>query len=319
LVTTRAQAVAGVISGVQLDFCLSRQSAAPRLLPGGVMSAKTEQHTVTLRSGDVVPALGLGTWRMGESPRRRTKEIAAVRLAIDLGMSVIDTAEMYGDGATERLVGEAIRGRRKEVFLVSKVLPNHARRDLTFAACAASLDRLGTDYLDLYLLHWRGRTPLREMVDAFTQLVENGKIRYWGVSNFDLADMKELVAIPGGSAVACNQVLYNLSRRGIELDLLPWCRRHRIPVMAYSPIEQARLLTHEVVKRVAATHNATAAQLCLRWVLRQEGVLAIPKAGTPEHVREDYDALQLQLTKEDLRELDEAFPPPGEPKPLEII
>jgi diketogulonate reductase-like aldo/keto reductase len=283
------------------------------------MSVATEEHTVTFPSGDVVPALGLGTWHMGENPRRRAEEIAALQLALDLGMTVIDTAEMYGDGATERLVGEAIQGRRKEAFLVSKVLPTHAKYDLTLVACAASLGRLRTDHLDLYLLHWRGPTPLRETVDAFTHLVETRQIRQWGVSNFDVSDMKELLATPGGSAVSCNQVLYNLSRRGIEFDLLPWCRNHGIPVMAYSPIEQARLLANKVVKRVAGRHNATPAQLCLAWVLRQEGVIAIPKAGTPEHVREDYDALEIKLTKEDLRELDEAFPPPREPQPLEMI
>jgi diketogulonate reductase-like aldo/keto reductase len=256
---------------------------------------------------------------MGENPRRRAEEIAALHLALDLGMTVIDTAEMYGDGATERLVGEAIQGRRREAFLVSKVLPTHAKYDLTLVACAASLGRLRTDHLDLYLLHWRGPTPLRETVDAFTHLVETRQIRQWGVSNFDVSDMKELLATPGGSAVSCNQVLYNLSRRGIEFDLLPWCRNHGIPIMAYSPIEQARLLANKVVKRVAGRHNATPAQLCLAWVLRQEGVIAIPKAGTPEHVREDYDALEIKLTKEDLRELDEAFPPPREPQPLEMI
>ena len=283
------------------------------------MSVPTDRHTVTFPSGNVVPVLGLGTWRMGESARRRADEIAAVRLALDLGMAVIDTAEMYADGATESLVGEATQGRRKDVFLVSKVLPEHASRKRTLAACDASLERLRTDYLDLYLLHWRGSTPLRETVAAFTELVENGKIRRWGVSNFDVDDMKELLATPGGSAVSCNQVLYNLTRRGIELDLLPWCRDHRIPIMAYSPIEQARLLSKKIVKRVAGRHGATPAQVCLAWVLRQKSVIAIPKAGTPEHVREDYDALELELTKADLRELDEAFPAPTEPQPLEMI
>lgn len=281
--------------------------------------AKTERHSVTFASGDVVPALGLGTWYLGENPNRRPQEIAALRLAVDLGMTVIDTAEMYGDGAAERLVGEAIHGRRNEVFLVSKVLPSHSTRELTLAACAASLGRLRTDHLDVYLLHWRGSTPLSETVDAFTHLVETGQIRQWGVSNFDMNDMKELLSTRGGSAVSCNQVLYNLSRRGIEFDLLPWCRDHGIPIMAYSPIEQARLLAHKTVRRVAGRHNATPAQLCLAWVLRQEGVIAIPKAGSPEHVREDYDAPEIKLTPEDLHELDEAFPPPREPQPLEMI
>lgn len=282
------------------------------------MAVATERHTVAFPSGDVVPALGVGTWHMGEIPQRRAGEIAALRLAIELGMTVVDTAEMYGDGASELLVGEAIEGRRRDVFLVTKVLPSHAKRDLTIAACAASRGRLRTDYLDIYLLHWRGPTPLRETVDAFSQLVADGRIRHWGVSNFDLSDMQDLLATPGGSAVSCNQVLYNLSRRGIEHDLLPWCRRHDIPIMAYSPIEQARLLANKVVKRVAGRHHATPAQLCLAWVIRQEGVIAIPKAGTPEHVRENHDALELRLTEDDLRELDAAFPPPRGPRPLEM-
>jgi diketogulonate reductase-like aldo/keto reductase len=283
------------------------------------MAVATERHAVTFASGDVVPALGLGTWHLGENPKRRSQEIAALRLGLDLGMTVIDTAELYGDGATERLVGEAIHGRRHEVFLVSKVLPSHSTLESTLAACAASLGRLRTDHLDLYLLHWRGSTPLRETVDAFRHLVATGQIRHWGVSNFDMNDMKELLSTPGGSAVSCNQVLYNLSRRGIEFDLLPWCRNHGIPIMAYSPIEQARLLASQTVRRVAGRHNATPAQLCLAWVLRQEGVIAIPKAGSPEHVREDYDALEITLTAGDLHELDKAFPPPGEPQPLETI
>ena len=283
------------------------------------MSVTSESHTVALPSGDVVPALGVGTWRMGESKRRRAEEIAALRLALDLGMTVIDTAEMYAEGAAETLVGEAIHGRRDDAFLVSKVLPENASREGTLAACAASLRRLRTDYLDLYLLHWRGPTRLHETVEALMHLVEEGHIRQWGVSNFDMSDMKELLDTPGGSAVSCNQVLYNLSRRGIELDLLPWCRDRHIPIMAYSPIEQARLLSHEVVKRVAAKHDATPAQLCLAWVLRHKGVVAIPKAGTPEHVREDHGALELELTDDDVRELDAAFPRPRQPRPLEML
>lgn len=283
------------------------------------MSVSAQQQSVTLPRGHRVPALGLGTWTMGEDTRKRDDEIAALRLGLDLGMTVIDTAEMYGDGATERLVGAAIAGRRDRVFLVSKVLPSHARRTQTLAACAASLERLGTDYLDLYLLHWRERTPLHETIEAFTQLVEEGRIRRWGVSNFALSDMEELLAAPGGAAVSCNQVLYNLSRRGIEYDLLPWCRDRGVPIMAYSPIEQARLLRRKVVRHVAVRHEATAAQVCLAWVLRQPGVIAIPKAGSPEHVRDNHGALALRLTDEDHRELDEAFPPPREPQPLEMI
>lgn len=283
------------------------------------MSVFAQGQIATFPSGDAVPALGLGTWRMGETSNRHADEIAAIRLGIELGMTVIDTAEMYGDGATEDLVGEAIAGRRREVFLVSKVLPSHATRVQLLAACAASLQRLGTDHLDLYLLHWREDTPLRETVDAFSQLVDDGKIRRWGVSNFELADMEELLRTPGGSAVSCNQVLYNLSRRGIEFDLLPWCRERGIPIMAYSPIEQAKLLKRKVVKTIALRHEATPAQVCLAWVLRQQDVIAIPKAGTPEHVRENHGAVTLKLTEDDLRELDEAFPPPQGHQPLEMI
>jgi len=256
---------------------------------------------------------------MGESARKHDEEIAAIRLGLDLGMTVVDTAEMYGDGVTEQLVGEAIAKRRDEVFLVSKVLPSHARREQTIAACDASLERLGTDHLDLYLLHWRGRTALRETVDAFTQLVSEGKIRRWGVSNFELSDMEELVGTPGGSAVSCNQVLYNLRRRGIEFDLLPWCQERGIPVMAYSPVEQGELLRNQAVKRTAAKVDATPAQLCLAWVLRQPSVIAIPKAGTREHVRENHGSLGIRLSDSELRELDEAFPPPREAQPLEML
>jgi diketogulonate reductase-like aldo/keto reductase len=290
------------------------------LLPSASMSVETKQQQVSFPSGAIVPALGLGTWKMAESKRRRADEIAALRLGLDLGLTVIDTAEMYANGAAESLVGEALEGReRRDVFLVSKVLPSHAKRKATLAACGASLARLRTDYLDLYLLHWRGDTPLRETVDAFTQLVDEGKIRQWGVSNFDVADLDELMDTPGGASVACNQVLYNLSRRGIEIDLLPWCRHHGIPVMAYSPIEQGDLLSHAAVERVAVRHDATPVQICLAWVLRQRGVIAIPKAGTPSHVREDAGALHLALTAADVRELDEAFPPPRESRPLEMI
>jgi diketogulonate reductase-like aldo/keto reductase len=277
------------------------------------------RQIATFPSGDAVPALGLGTWRMGEVAQQRSDEIAALRLGVELGMTVIDTAEMYGDGATEELVGEAIEGHREDVFLVSKVLPSHAKRAQTVAACAASLERLGTDYLDLYLLHWREDTPLRETVDAFTQLVEEGKVRRWGVSNFELSDMEELLRTPGGSAVSCNQVLYNLGRRGIEFDLMPWCRERGIPIIAYSPIEQAKLLKRKVVKTIALRHGATPAQVCLAWVLRQQDVIAIPKAGTPEHVRENHGAVALKLTDDDLHQLDEAFPPPRRHHALEVL
>lgn len=276
-------------------------------------------RTIALPSGEEIPALGQGTWHIGEDARRRHEEIAALRLGLDLGMSMIDTAEMYGDGASEELVGEAIAGRRDEVFLVSKVLPSHATRRGTIIACERSLRRLGTDRLDLYLLHWRGPTPLEETLEAFDALVRTGRIRTWGVSNFDVSDMEELVGIPGGPAVQTDQVLYNLQRRGIEWDLLPWCRARRIPIVAYSPIEQGRLLEHPTLRRVAHRHGVTPAQAALAWVLSRDGVCAIPKAGTPEHVRENRAALDIRLTKEDFTALDHAFPPPDGPRPLEMI
>jgi diketogulonate reductase-like aldo/keto reductase len=282
------------------------------------MSAATVR-TIKLPSGEAMPVLGQGTWGMAEDTRRRADEIAALRLGLDLGMTLIDTAEMYADGAAEKLVAEAIAGRRDEVFLVSKVLPNNASRRGTIAACERSLRRLGTDRLDLYLLHWRGPIPLEETLDAFAALVRTGKIRHWGVSNFDVSDMEELVDLPGGTAVATNQVLYNLTRRGIEYDLLPWCRERGLPIMAYSPIEQGRLLGHRELQGVAARHGATPAQVALAWVLRQDGVNAIPRAGTPAHVRENRAALDLRLTEQDLAALDRAFPPPTGPRPLEML
>ena len=276
-------------------------------------------QTVTLPSGEVVPALGQGTWGMGDDPRRRDAEVAALRLGLDLGLTLIDAAEMYADGAAEEVVGEAIAGRRDEVFLVSKVLPQNASRRGTIAACERSLRRLGTDRLDLYLLHWRGRTPLAETIDAFATLQREGKIRRWGVSNLDPADMRELVRAAGGAAVATDQVLYNLTRRGIEFDLLPWCRERGIPVMAYSPIEQGRMLAHPALRAIAERRDATPAQVALAWLLRQEGVIAIPKASDAEHVRENHAALTLHLTAEDITDLDRAFPPPTRPQPLEML
>ena len=275
--------------------------------------------TTTLPSGEAIPVLGLGTWHMAEQRRRRDDEVAALRVGLDLGMTLVDTAEMYADGAAEELVAEAIEGRRDEVFLVSKVLPSHSGRQATVRACEASLRRLGTDHLDLYLLHWRGSTPLAETVDAFAGLVDDGKIRHWGVSNFDLSDMEELADLPDGTAVATDQVVYSLVRRGIEQDLLPWCADGGIPVMAYSPVDQGRLLRHEAVRAVAGRHEATPAQVCLAWVLRHDGVTTIPKAGTPDHVRDNRAALDLELTEEDLAELDRAFPPPAERQPLEVL
>ncbi|MFP3921101.1 MAG: aldo/keto reductase [Dichotomicrobium sp.] len=276
-------------------------------------------RTLKLPSGEAIPVLGQGTWFMGDDRRRRNDEIAALRLGIDLGMGLIDTAEMYGGGASEDLVGEAIAGRRDAVFLVSKVLPSNATREGVIAACERSLRRLGTDRLDLYLLHWRGGTPLAETLEGFAALTEAGKIRHWGVSNFDLSDMEELVGLPGGSAVQTNQVLYNLTRRGIEWDLLPWSRERGLPIMAYSPIEQGRLLGNSGLQSVAGRHGATAAQMALAWLLRHDGVFAIPKAGTPRHVEQNRAALDLRLTEADLDALDQVFPPPTGKQPLAIL
>jgi diketogulonate reductase-like aldo/keto reductase len=257
---------------------------------------------------------------MAEQPRRRKDEIAALRTGLDLGLTLIDTAEMYADGKSEELVAEAIAGRREQVFLVTKVLPTHATRRGTVAACERSIRRLKTDRIDLYLLHWRGDTPLEETVEAFETLVRSGTIRYWGVSNFDIDDMEELIALRGAATVATDQVLYNLRRRGVEHDLLPWCRLHRLPIMAYSPIDEGRLIRRQrVLNAVARRHGVTPAQTALTWVLRQPGVIAIPKAGTPDHVRENRAALDVRLAREDLAELDTAFPPPAEPVPLEVI
>jgi diketogulonate reductase-like aldo/keto reductase len=256
---------------------------------------------------------------MAEDAEHHKAEVAALRLGIELGMTLIDTAEMYADGGAEALVGEAIAGRRDELFLVSKVLPENTTRLGTVAACERSLQRLGTDRLDLYLLHWRGNVPLEETLDAFAALVSDGKIRHWGVSNFDVVDMIELRGVIGGADVAVDEVLYNLMRRGIEYELMPWCRKRGIPIIAYSPIEQGRLLGHRELKSVAARHNAKPAQVALAWLLRQDGVVAIPKAAKLVHVRENYAALELRLTRQDLAELDRAFPPPTEALPLAML
>jgi diketogulonate reductase-like aldo/keto reductase len=256
---------------------------------------------------------------MAEDARRRSEEVAALRFGFDLGMTLIDTAEMYANGEAEALVGEAIVGCRDELFVISKVLPENATKAGTLIACANSLRRLGTDRLDLYLLHWRGNVPLEETLEAFAALVEAGKIRYWGVSNFDIADMIELWRLTGGADVATDEVLYNLTRRGIEYDLMPWCHKRGIPIIAYSPTEQGRLLGHRELKRLAARHHATPAQIALAWLLRQDGVIAIPKAATVAHVRENRAALELRLTRQDLAVLDDAFPSPTEAVPLEML
>ena len=283
------------------------------------MLTATAIRTTRLPSGEAVPVLGQGTWGMAEGKHPREDEVRSLRLGLDLGMTLIDTAEMYADGGAEELVGEAIAGRRDEVFLVSKVLPVNATRRGTVAACARSLRRLGTSWLDLYLLHWRGAVPLENTLQGFMDLAEAGKIRHWGVSNFDTSDMEELIALPYGRDVATDQVLYNLTRRGIEYDLLPWCSQHRIPIMAYSPIEQGKMLDHPELRRVAAHHRATPAQIALAWLLRRDGIIAIPRAGEIKHVRENRAALEVRLTKHDLAELDRAFPPPKRKRPLEMI
>ncbi len=275
--------------------------------------------TLKLPAGERVPILGQGTWYMGEDYDARRDEVAALRLGMDLGMTLIDTAEMYAAGGAEEVVAEAIAGRRDEVFLVSKVLPSNASRRGTIEACERSLKRLKTDRIDLYLLHWRGRFPLAETLEAFDTLVKAGKIRHWGVSNFDTSDMEELVRLRGGAAVATNQVLYNLTRRGIEYDLLPWQRQRRIPTMAYSPIEQGRMLHHAALKQVASRHGATAAQVALAWLLRQGDMMVIPKAGRLEHVRQNRAAVDLQLTVQDLADLNAAFRPPTRKMPLEML
>lgn len=274
-------------------------------------------------AGTQVPAIGLGTWHLGDDADARAEEIRALRAGLDAGLRVIDTAEMYGEGRSETLVGEAIGGRRDDVVLVSKVYPWNASRRGTLEACQASLRRLGTDHLDLYLLHWRGEHPLAETVAAMDQLVADGAIGAWGVSNFDAGDMRELWSVPGGHACATDQVLYNLTRRGPEVDLLPLLREREVPTMAYSPIEQARLLApgagRDALDEVAARHEATAAQIALAWVIRDGDVLAIPRSGSVEHTRENAGALGVTLTGQDLAELDAAFPAPDHPVPLETL
>jgi diketogulonate reductase-like aldo/keto reductase len=271
----------------------------------------TEQlRYVRLRSGERVPALGQGTWHMGENRRHAAEEEAALRLGIELGMRLIDTAEMYGSGGAEEVIAQAARGVRDSLFIVSKVFPHNASRSGIVAACERSLKRLATDRIDLYLLHWRGSIPLAETLEGFLRLQADGKIRYYGVSNFDRADMAEWAALKDGDSVAADQVLYNLSRRGPECDLLPWCREHRVAVMAYTPLGQGHVLGNRSLGGVARRRGATAAQIALAWLLRQESMIVIPKASRSEHVRENRRALDITLTEEDLAELDGAFPPP---------
>jgi diketogulonate reductase-like aldo/keto reductase len=275
--------------------------------------------TVRLPCGDMVPALGQGTWGMGEDPALHAAEIASLRAGLDLGLRLVDTAEMYGDGRTERLVGEAIAGRRDEVFLVSKVYPHNASRAGMQRACADSLRRLQTDRIDVYLLHWSGSVPLEETLDAFERLQRGGQIRAWGVSNLDTADMEELWSLPGGPAVQTNQVLYNLGRRGIEWELLPWLRKRGVPVMAYSPIEQGRLTRHRGLAGFARRHGMSPAQAALAWLLAKDDVIAIPKTASRSRLAENVGALAHPLDAAALAELDRIFPPPHQRVPLEML
>ncbi|TIT17731.1 MAG: aldo/keto reductase [Mesorhizobium sp.] len=276
-------------------------------------------RTTTLPCGEAVPVLGQGTWKMGEDARRRADEANALKLGLDLGMTLIDTAEMYASGGAEEVVAEAIAGRRDEVFVVSKVLPSNASRAGVKRACENSLRHLATDRIDLYLLHWPGSVPLMETAEAFEALKAAGKIRYWGVSNFDTDEMEELVRLPAGGNVQTNQVLYNLSQRGVEFDLTPWSRQRGMPLMAYSPVDQGVLARNARLDAIAARHSATPAQIALAWVMAQEGVIAIPKASRPEHVRQNVAALDIELTSEDFADLDRAFPPPRRKSGLAMI
>ena len=282
------------------------------------MAASVSIPTTRLPSGASMPVFGLGTWRMGESARMRAAEVKALRQGIDRGVTLIDTAEMYGDGEAESIVADAVGDRRDDMFIVSKVLPNNASRRGTVAACERSLKRLKTDRIDLYLLHWRGSYPLADTVAAFEELRAAGKIRGWGVSNLDHDDMHELWGVSHGRHCQTDQVLYNLTRRGIEFDLLPFCRKHEMPVMAYSPLEQGRMLGHKVLAEIATQHDATPAQVALAWLLRQN-VIVIPKATSTAHVDENLGALQLKLTTTDVATLDRAFPAPTEQQPLDML
>jgi diketogulonate reductase-like aldo/keto reductase len=276
-------------------------------------------RSTTIPGGETLPVLGQGTWRMGDDASKRKTEVAALRLGIDLGMTLIDTAEMYANGGAEKVVGEAIAGRRDQVFIVTKFYPQNATRERMAAACDRSLRRLDVEQIDLYLLHWPSEVPLKETLAGFEDLLQAKKIRYAGVSNFDVDGMTELGRVKNGlERIVTNEVLYNLERRGIEWDLLPWMRKRHRPVIAYSPVEEG-LLTHPhpVLKRVAERHDATPAQVALAWVIREDGVIAIPKAADSKHVRENRGAADIKLTKRDLEELDESFPPAEGKKPLE--
>ena len=277
--------------------------------------------STVLPDDESVPVLGQGTWRMGESKRAHANEVAALRLGIELGMTLIDSAEMYGEGGTEKVVADAIEGRRDRVFIVTKVYPHNASRAELPKACEHSLKRLCIETIDLYLLHWREKTPpLEETIETFEKLRTAGKIKRWGVSNFDVDDMEELLAIENGRNCSVNQVLYNLEHREIEFDLLPWSQKNKIPIMAYSPVGHDRgLLENKTLTKLAKRHDATSAQIALAWVLRQPGVIAIPKASNEKHVRENARSIKIKLTEEDLVELDREFPPPKSKKSLPML
>jgi diketogulonate reductase-like aldo/keto reductase len=274
-----------------------------------------------LPNGTPVSRLGQGAWQIGDDRSARAAEQAALRTGLELGMNLIDTAEMYGNGRSEQLIADVIAGRREHVYLVSKVLPENATRDGAVAACEQSLKRLKTDYLDLYLLHWRGSVPFEETLEAFTELRDRGSIRHYGVSNFDVADLEEARTLKGGTEVATNQVLYNLEHRGVEWALLPWCREHAIPLMAYSPLgsDSRRLRTHPVLKAMAARLGASASRIALAWLLRQPDVVVIPKASSEAHVRDNHAALTFEISAEDLEKIDRSFPPPKRATPLAMI
>jgi diketogulonate reductase-like aldo/keto reductase len=276
-------------------------------------------RNVMLPAGEAVPAFGLGTWHMGENRSRREAEIAALKSGLDLGVELIDTAEMYGEGGAEEIVAEAIAGRRDEVFIVSKVYPHNATAKGAIAACERSLKRLKTDRIDLYLLHWRGSVPFAETMAAFAKLKETGKIRHYGVSNLDRADMDALASVAGGSGVQTDQVLYNLARRGVEWDLLPALREQGIPIMAYSPIEQGRLLRNAKLHDFAKRRGITPAQAALAWLLKDDDVIVIPKSSHPERVKEDFGALEVRLAEDEIAALDAIFPPPSGPRSLEML
>jgi len=275
--------------------------------------------TVILPSGEKVPALGMGTWQLGESSDTHAEELATLQLGIDLGMTLLDTAEMYGEGQAETLVGEAIRGRRDQVFIVSKVYPHNASRRRAAAACERSLKRLQTDCIDLYLLHWRGNIPLQETIEAFEDLKAAGKIRHWGVSNLDVDALQEIETLKSGQQMALDEVYYNLERRSVEWELMRWCHERKMPIIAYSPLEQGKLMDHAGLLELASRLGMTVAQLMLAWLLRNEQVIVVPKTAQRVHLKENFASLDYSLSVETLAELDEMFPPPTSAMPLQIL